>query len=565
MTIGSLAALPDRGAVVHPCRTFDVSVGASSPSARLAVRCEPPLDVATLESGRVVVLLAGQVYEGHAAALGEARRDPGSALAVEGSFAAAVLDGDDAWVLTDHVGSWPLYVRSAPDGTAVSTEPPAGGDLDPSGAGAYLASGHVVGSRTPFAGVAVAPPGSIAVLSLEQPRWQSYWTFRPTENGAIDEHEFARELEPLLLSAVARRVGDQGPVAVSLSGGSDVRTILAALVEVADTSRLRSFSYSLPHARGRIDATVAARLARLAGIEHRIVSSLPPSLRALSALNARRGAAVANLCDEAYAWQRAPLGEDDTVVVGDEAFGWIDAPLASVEDVLRTIDVPPRLRLGGLVAAPLLEDLDDAYRRTLDDMVSGADPGRGGLHELKDALYVRHRIPHVLAPWRRRYAGERARVAAPLLDRRILDLVAQLGTDQRRGKRAFRAFAQKRFHRFFDVPLARRTGYFLDWSRLVAAEREALAAALSEPSATDLLVTPASAHRLLQVVASRSHRTRRHACRLTHAAGRRLPFRRVPGRAWLDEQRLTAAEVRLVRLLVLRERLGSACGADGGR
>ena len=560
----SSPATPAREVLVHRCRRFTVRAGPGGDGDRGPwLACEPPLDAASPEPGGITVVLAGQLYAGDPAALAGTCRDPRAPLAVEGSFAAVVLARGDAWVITDHVGSWQLYVQSSPQETTVSTDPPAAAAVDPLGLAAYLAGGHVIGRRTPFAGVEVAPPASIAAVRPGMLAWSPYWSFEPQARGSLATGEFARELEPLLLSAVERRLAAGAPVAVSLSGGSDVRTILAALVEVVECSRVRSFSYALPGTHGRTDAAVAARLARLAGIRHRIVSSRPPSLLALTELNARRGAAVANLCDEAHAWQRAGLGEDDVVVVGDEALGWVDEPLASVDDVLRVLEVPSRLHLEELLPPRELAALTEEYRETLLELVSGSGVV-GDLHELKDALYVRHRLARVLAPWRRRYAGERAMVAAPLLDRRILDLVARLGTEDRLDKRAFREFARSRFARFFEIPLARRTGYFLDWSALVAAERDAVVAALEQPGATDRLIHPAAARRLVDAVATRSHRARRRARRLAHAAGRRLPVLGVPGGAWLDERRLTAPEVQLVRLLVVRERLAAARRADEG-
>ena len=99
-------------------------------------------------------------------------------------------------------------------------------------------------------------PGRAALTS------RRYWELRPGTPLAT-EREALSTIDDALARAVERRTQGRGAMGLSLSGGLDARTILAAIPRNGTT--VKCVSLGIP---GSIDYRAASKLAALAGAPH---------------------------------------------------------------------------------------------------------------------------------------------------------------------------------------------------------------------------------------------------------------------------------------------------------
>ena len=131
----------------------------------------------------------------------------------------------------------------------------------------YLANHWHNHSETVFSGVQYCPPGHCLTVSSTGFRLWRHWHPVPVSDRTTTDGESAERFEELLRRAVADRVRDGGPVAVSLSGGPDSAALAAMLTEEQPTRPVRSFSYVFDRypscdERASIAASVAAHQLR---------------------------------------------------------------------------------------------------------------------------------------------------------------------------------------------------------------------------------------------------------------------------------------------------------------
>lgn len=208
----------------------------------------------------------------------------GLAMRLEGMFAFALLDRArrKLFLVRDHFGVKPLYLRRRPGGLSFASEIRAlaldGGGrpaADPSFVGSYLRVGYVPSPRTAFRGVTKLEPGTVLEVDLASgaERATRYYELRPLAPEAAGE-----DLLPLLRDAlnlaVRRQLVADVPVGVFLSGGLDSSTLSA--IASRHVSRLDTFSirFALPEAED--EAVHAQRVARVLGASNRVIE-LPPS------------------------------------------------------------------------------------------------------------------------------------------------------------------------------------------------------------------------------------------------------------------------------------------------
>lgn len=522
------------------------------------------------EEGRdVTLLVAGELVNSSASRAIASYRERGSAFAAEldGSFAAAVVDGREALVLavTDRVGSRRVFCGQTPGGVVVSTRlsdvAPPGCPLDPVGVALVLATGAALNGRTLFAGVRVLERASTHRVTGEGVDSRRYWS-----QGFAGEHAhrpppaLRRDLVGLVREAVRDRRRAAPGALLSLSAGLDSRAILGALVETGGDD-VETFSYAHGPPRPGSDAALARRLAALSGVRHELVESYRGDLGVVVRENARLGSGLANFCDEVDAWTTLAARGLRGVLVGDECFGWVDVPLGTPEDVLEVVGIRgfdgiawiARL-LPGEVARSFQEALDSELHAIYE-----RSPDTRDLHDRKDFLYLDQRVAHVLMPWRESFAGRLGRVQMPFLDRRILDLMQGVPSSLRRDKRLYREAIAEAFPDLLAVPRARRSGYLVNWNHELAAQGPALqAGVVSTESRLDELVPREVGLELL---------ARRRGARagagyglkkaVDFAASRRGPTGRIARAAGARPLRRIDETTVLLRLLVLREALAT--------
>jgi asparagine synthase (glutamine-hydrolysing) len=162
----------------------------------------------------------------------------------DGEFVAVIASslGDRCLLFTDALGRLPLYVHQGPSGVAVSREAKCIADLargwafDPIGLAQTLWLGYPLAERTLFQDIVRAPGGFLLDSRSEGER--TTWTTAATyayrcdhAGGRLDVDVAAAGLaEQFVIAAKARAaVAGEAPVIVSLSGGNDSRSVLAAL------------------------------------------------------------------------------------------------------------------------------------------------------------------------------------------------------------------------------------------------------------------------------------------------------------------------------------------------
>jgi asparagine synthase (glutamine-hydrolysing) len=158
----------------------------------------------------------------------------GIADQLQGEFAAVVVDGLDVAVLGDRMGLRPIYWCAARDEIVVSTdlevlarETGSWAALDEEYLADLFASGRHLGARTPYRDVRRLRAGECALWRAGDLRvWGGWRPREPEAGGTLDDHcERLRSI----VQQVVRDALPNGPVGVSLSGGLDSSTVLAAV------------------------------------------------------------------------------------------------------------------------------------------------------------------------------------------------------------------------------------------------------------------------------------------------------------------------------------------------
>lgn len=131
----------------------------------------------------------------------------------------------------------------------------------------FFALGVLMGNKTFFKGIETLPPASVltcddGVISLRQ-----YWDCYYEPDYSLSEEERIEQLIALFTRAVDIRMRDNLRYGVSLSGGLDSRTVLAA-VSRSQRHRITAFTFGVP---GCDEIKVARKVAQRAGVNHEAI------------------------------------------------------------------------------------------------------------------------------------------------------------------------------------------------------------------------------------------------------------------------------------------------------
>ena len=199
------------------------------------------------------------------------------ALRLKGAFCAVILDEarQQLVLINDLLGSYPMYWCQGPERFVFSSElravlrdPSISPALDPRAVADYIQFGFVFGDRTLAAAVRLLPSASVLTYSwktgtCELQRYRRVADlFQPRDGVGPD---WLERLHSTFDAAVARTQTTNGtPLGLSLSGGLDTRAVLSAV----DTTTKPVSTYTLG-VKGCADEVIAARLASIAGTNHR--------------------------------------------------------------------------------------------------------------------------------------------------------------------------------------------------------------------------------------------------------------------------------------------------------
>ena len=250
---------------------------------------EPSAGPASTPDGRYTAIFTGEIVEPsrHAEklqAMGLPLSGAGIVLAtwlqdgpdglarLNGSYAFAIWDAEAARLTagTDRYASRPHFY--AVEGDRLVLAPETRGVIaglgrtpapDRLGMAEFLDLEYPLADHTFFEGVHHLPPGTLVQFDAEGERRIVYWAPEYVYDGPIrDPEAFLEEAVALYRQAVARRL--DGDVAVSVSGGTDSRLILA----VADRRDMSAVTFGDD---GTPDVEIARQVAALLGLEHHVV------------------------------------------------------------------------------------------------------------------------------------------------------------------------------------------------------------------------------------------------------------------------------------------------------
>jgi asparagine synthase (glutamine-hydrolysing) len=264
-----------------------------------------PVSAATPDRS-VSLLLDGWIFDGDgrvdaARACLRAYLERGMAFVagLNGQFNLFVADArtGTAWIACDRYGTRPLQyaVRSgvlafAPEGKAVlagTATPPRLNDRMLVNALSY---GRIwIGDETFFEDVRMLPPGTILRWEAGRVSTEKYWDY-VFARRAGSVHELAGAVVEEFRSAVRRQSSKNLRYGISLSGGLDSRSLLAALTETGHGS-IPSFTWGVGETND--ETQLARRTAEAAGVPWTFVPLTPKDFLA----HAREGAGYAEGLD----------------------------------------------------------------------------------------------------------------------------------------------------------------------------------------------------------------------------------------------------------------------------
>jgi len=197
---------------------------------------------------------------------------------LNGDFVGVVYDREAARVsvFTDRLGTRPVFVTEAEDGTVVFSShvqslaayPTVSLEFDEAYVVQHLTdTGGPYGVKTPLAGVESFPPGAIRTYDLESGtvRDRTYW--RPHfEEVDRPFSAYLEEFVDLITASVRERTRDRSmDYGILMSGGSDARLILGALEDDLDLTAYHMADWMSKEAR------TAERVAMAKGIDFRFL------------------------------------------------------------------------------------------------------------------------------------------------------------------------------------------------------------------------------------------------------------------------------------------------------
>lgn len=194
---------------------------------------------------------------------------------INGSFSAVLWDGERrvATLVSDRFGNRPLYYAVVGERLLFSSrlksltlDPGLSRQADPRGLAQFFTFGHYLGGETSLAAVKVLPAAACWTWDADAATWdrQTYHKWQVDSAGpARSSADWIAQIGDAFARSVERQTAGTANLGLSLSGGLDARTILAAI----DTQKTPLKTVCLGIA-GSLDHRCAQRLADVAGCEN---------------------------------------------------------------------------------------------------------------------------------------------------------------------------------------------------------------------------------------------------------------------------------------------------------
>ena len=248
---------------------------------------------------------------------------------LNGIFALAIWDMErrQLTLANDRFGLRPLYYTHAPGLFAFAGEikgllalDSVSREMDDGAVADLFAYGYVLGNKTLFREIHLLPPATVLTVRDDVVEQRAYWCLEYRRVGPDRPDEvWVEELTHLLAQAVARRLQNDTPVGLSLSGGLDSRTLLAVATQALGVF-LPTYTYGLPGSR---DIHRAQQIAKLVGVPHRTLYLEENYLSAYAEESAERTDGLLN-CLNSHGFALHAMAEECPVAIlgngGDSFF-----------------------------------------------------------------------------------------------------------------------------------------------------------------------------------------------------------------------------------------------------
>ena len=197
---------------------------------------------------------------------------------LNGLFSGLLIDKRQAkaFLFNDRYGLERLYWHETEDAVFFASEAkallrvlPDLRAFDREGVAQFLAFGCTLGQRTLFQGVQLLPGGSVWSFQNGKCQKRKYfspksWEFQPI----LSAEAFVAEFQETFQRILPRYFESESRTGISLTGGQDSRMIMACLPKVGEKPVCYTFS---GENRDTLDAVLAAQIADVCGLEHRIL------------------------------------------------------------------------------------------------------------------------------------------------------------------------------------------------------------------------------------------------------------------------------------------------------
>lgn len=197
---------------------------------------------------------------------------------LNGLFSGLLIDKRQAkaFLFNDRYGLERLYWHETEDAVFFASEAkallrvlPDLRAFDREGVAQFLAFGCTLGQATLFRGVQLLPGGSVWSFQNGKCQKRKYFSPKSWESQPILSAEaFVAEFQETFQRILPRYFESESRTGISLTGGQDSRMIMACLPKTGEQPVCYTFS---GENRDTLDALLAAQIAEVCGLEHRIL------------------------------------------------------------------------------------------------------------------------------------------------------------------------------------------------------------------------------------------------------------------------------------------------------
>ena len=189
---------------------------------------------------------------------------------LDGKFSLAVWDASlrCLHLATDRFGMKPLYFRREGETFYFASEMKSLAAVlplrfDPAGVALFLSFGQMIGDGTLFSDVNVVAAATVLTFAPEEASFRTHRYWRPQPAETIDRASAVERLAVAFERSVENCVRETANLGISLSGGLDGRTIMAAVDHRA--TPMKSLCLGM---EGSLDHRAAAEISRLTNRDH---------------------------------------------------------------------------------------------------------------------------------------------------------------------------------------------------------------------------------------------------------------------------------------------------------